>query len=1487
MPNKIKDPSEIKNSINGFDIASCHKYDNISIYITFPNLGSGIIAPMVASRDKSLEGLETDNNYTYLSKSLNDSNSGLIKQKNNNITAYSGSDINMYILALDISHGCDRNRAFSNSLKLPIPFKVAADDTAKDYISNMEQTILDNLLISQASAADFDIYTALFNYAKETINGSSTDISIVRKEGIVASIIRYAVSTIDKYNKVNIEDDELTYPATKWSLRDSTDKESLSALSSRVEFSELFEDNLMPDLYYIKIAEGRENAELSDVFVKPSVFYVINDDSSSRVYYSEELSNNIFNSLMIEGSSVPPSIEYKSTAITFGDMSRSIINTENYPEDQLQSVTGIDPYVYDMITGSGKRRTEFIDNKLLSDIDNMIVLTDETSTTEETKNISLVTPRPPFFNNGEYGCINYGDSYIFPIAFSDKYCLPFTGEGYLPVDTLPDGEYSRTEKYDHEGFYSLMGSMKEYIDILNKYVKDRYELTSSPFPEDNEDLINICENRDIIRFTDSDYYQSFDVPQSGRLVFADTADQLNYVLLWDLKDISDKDAAPDVSTAPMKEDYETDEEYQAVLKKYDNELTALDNFFNTRDSSINYLKKCMYGLGELPSEYFSYDSSKIHPVIMKTGIENIRSQPDSSYIKIKPDHGVSLLDTKTPSISTIMNNVNVSLSGEISPSSVFLPTSNLLSPDSKVIDILEMLYKIILQVENYIDDSILKTANAEDIDTPGGSYKVPSFTNPNSFVDLILNGNLSPDGYHLSDESIIMEESHKYFFSKLKSIFNNLVNNQTEKGKYLTSFYKKYKSYLSDPSIDLKTESENLIEYVLIPAINYCDCIIEILLAKDQEKYLFYTEYDGSYHYFKISGDMTKRGYWFYNLRKQYLLLISAVTVIQGHLEALLNYSVSISKKYSNKYTTSEVKNDKYFKAFSFYQQNGNPLYPILKEDLSLIDILELNPPVLNNISRLFPEDKFIYPISLEYSGSEPIDGSSVVLFPGMGVPDIDGLDLDEHRFFWDGSSVFTEISEDLDKELINTPFNKIRDIISSKADYIYKENSQLYIYSKNEDSYVPCSKEQIQDLVKSSSKSVPLVPDFIATGNIDAGFIFPFYDEGVNISASNLDIDALFEVNEPTSVSTSIDFSDGISYNYSAFQDSLRSKEIIHNFAAELFKQLTSELFLEQILVNPDVTMHVKIIGTSSPSPWLGKTPMTNSSLQGIMLRDMFSSFNITDADIIGELNNTSWLSFNIEDPTDIQKRNYNLFLSKRRAFYVAERILYELIDMIKQKYSNNLTLSVNGIELSLYGYTIKIVNSETEPSTTGVLFKLFDCYGVDSIFNRILYHTKEDNHINTTYVDALKIIGKVSYLKDQMNTIGYAKENIPMQFHIDFNNSKVSFSKDNINSLAIHIKNESGEIIYPYISHRTYNDDKTIDNKVKHYYGRFRNALLDNYGISDTDRNDKFDSTIMNESFQQNVYQQVKAIVEANLDALSANGILGNIYIIIENNN
>ena len=102
---------------------------------------------------------------------------------------------------------------------------------------------------------------------------------------------------------------------------------------------------------------------------------------------------------------------------------------------------------------------------------------------------------------------------------------------------------------------------------------------------------------------------------------------------------------------------------------------------------------------------------------------------------------------------------------------------------------------------------------------------------------------------------------------------------------------------------------------------------------------------------------------------------------------------------------------------------------------------------------------------------------------------------------------------------------------------------------------------------------------------------------------------------------------------------------------------------------------------------------------------------------DFASEIGGSDWKSFEYAGAPQIQVRNFNTFLSKRRAHYTARILFSALLEKIMELGNKTLlnTNVNNDIEYSISGedktYKIKIGMYDTKPA--GASFKLINAYG------------------------------------------------------------------------------------------------------------------------------------------------------------------------------
>lgn len=412
---KTKDPSEINNSINGFDILPCTGMIEGTIVVVIPNLGYGMLATTCARRGYNNKEVTPSSmlsfNINGLELGPTDETIGVdnTEAKKDSITVtISGSEIfaplngykpEMFSTVFKVNSMCDSGAATINNMILPLPFKVKPTG-GSSYIEEMKQ-----------ASYIHSIQALLLRAAHEiSKNAQSTTEEKLLIEGVSSVSMRSASYTVNTDKK------------NQWTSPGYTD-------NTRIEAIELYSDasTYLPDM----ISSGINIEGHNNIFVRPFVaIYTEGSTDKKRLYYSKRLDDIIARNMTIKGVDLPPIVTLDRNFYLL-DKQGSIQDPAwgtSIDKDEATELIGLDITDLDVLASTSTRRSYMMSNDVIHPIETVIRYNYSTLSDEE-QTIRLHTLRPPLLTNGDY-VIHNDKTYILP--FAKAYMLPIaSGEGVI------------------------------------------------------------------------------------------------------------------------------------------------------------------------------------------------------------------------------------------------------------------------------------------------------------------------------------------------------------------------------------------------------------------------------------------------------------------------------------------------------------------------------------------------------------------------------------------------------------------------------------------------------------------------------------------------------------------------------------------------------------------------------------------------------------------------------------------------------------------------------------------------------------------------------------------------------------------------------------------------------------------------------------------------------------------------------------------------
>jgi hypothetical protein len=733
------------------------------------------------------------------------------------------------------------------------------------------------------------------------------------------------------------------------------------------------------------------------------------------------------------------------------------------------------------------------------------------------------------------------------------------------------------------------------------------------------------------------------------------------------------------------------------------------------DQSRTYLNEM---LGECrPSGYASIlNEDNIHRTITIRDTVKIKGNNDSE--KLKAVIGTKLDDMEggnTESINPTHNSVPVSID-----TGNTIKVGNLLD---KLINVQDISSVIIIQqlihgmsTIAYDISNLMKKTSIQVID--GAIIPAPTWI----------------DEAPVSIEPIIID---------LLAIIEDISSSFSNTDGIITGINNELKAIIKgEKPIEAIVESaEAIIEYST-DVIFYTDYCIKMAMYRQANSTVFYSTASGNSYHITVPDECTIRGLWYYNMRKTYMLWISSFTLLKSIAEQI--FTIICSFKYA--FLPKPVKDIEGTKNptkqldVSLFTSGESICYPILEEDIEIdIAMKETTIPVCG-ITNLFGSNSMYYNITGKIAPQTELTVDTIPLL-GIGAAD-EGPPFPD---FVDGTQVHKQFivrnkgyENDPGIDAIDTKFDYLRNTFSSRDYMIRKDNTTHYLnetgdgietIALNETGYTGI----LTSINKGGKAIINKVEGLDFTGKIDCSTILPYLSDIRQALSPTSPVDIDFKSGMPYSIGLNWTETEILAAIHNITTNPTKAISTMNGAANEIQSLLSNKKILGMLYDNPSsIKFIIPFLGFADAS--ISSTnDMCESALMayvfhtlGFVLKDEYLSGGIVnEGAIASSIGSIEWANNATTDPD--WKLNYNLFLSKRRAYVVALYTLYKLI--------SRGTWTVGE-------YTVSI-------STTPVIpphyyKKIFHCYGFGSMFgNSGITHLGSTNELvkaqRTTYVSKM----------------------------------------------------------------------------------------------------------------------------------------------------
>ncbi len=249
MSNRSNDATIRNNTTNALMIDDCSTIDDVDIILFYPIFGTGVVIPLLETRDDT---------------------AGASPQ-----CAYGGYNEKLFVTSIPSTKPCDTTESQASTMESFIPIRI-------------ESSLFDENSSPLTACKPYaPILNALGEISQEI--AESDEITKTLK-GIVGS---YLTTILDlhnpNYNELIGNNNITKYTHPPFTYKQISGIESLQSVKSYTMFSQNYQTSL----------------------IAPSILFSIRDSNGTRsIYFSKKLQDEIIKSLVISGSSTPPTVQY-------------------------------------------------------------------------------------------------------------------------------------------------------------------------------------------------------------------------------------------------------------------------------------------------------------------------------------------------------------------------------------------------------------------------------------------------------------------------------------------------------------------------------------------------------------------------------------------------------------------------------------------------------------------------------------------------------------------------------------------------------------------------------------------------------------------------------------------------------------------------------------------------------------------------------------------------------------------------------------------------------------------------------------------------------------------------------------------------------------------------------------------------------------------------------------------------------------------------
>jgi len=1369
---KILDPSDIHNQVNGLDIAECCKISEGMLFFVFPNLGYGFIAHMLmpepvgsTTTAKFIDPKPIHSHEITEQKVPEGSGQKVIWIGQSYFVPLEGVDRSMFVSRCSINRVCEQESTLDEPFKLPIPIRVIPQgnpetiDAIKTHPSvkyrqfgllHANLQLLDDPDLS-ADAAVGDLTEGAV--ASEILRSASSLYG--NRKPSSTPITETDPDTGETQTLAPAED--ATADPTKWSgNRDITGSE-------RVEYAHLFDQLEESELFDVFAKSGFATEDTA--FLRPSVLVMIRDSSTNtyKAFYNKELSDEILGQIKITGTSEAPMIEFDQTVrlIDRGEGGSWPTWSSNATLSDLPSLSG---QVFAILRGQVMGTVEdFVMSGATPSLTGFYTHDYGTGTPQAASlSVTLVTQRPPFASAGEM------------FKYHGGTMVPFSGSYVLPVSTLSgiisDRDMINNLMYKHpesaaeiepnvaktipyrEGFTTLARAVGLFGDLLAAArnlkpgilaeVRSDEHLWTTLTPALSQDI-------ECARLTlppsagdCNGQWVPWTVQESWESWLASSPD-VDSPFLVVCPDDMGRAISQDVINIPDANELESSQ-------SADHFTSLLDVLYSAESRTVP----------------LSIDLTRTKRTITQQAAQTLKSNLGGDSVEATTGACLSILGG-SPDPGKIepmhySNPITINESGTFSLSSLVgsfatYARGTRVSTLRKMLDqIPNIMANICKLYENTIiwvdaDGSIMEPEPLWNCLDPKPSFltsDMPEGADPLSTMKVLQVGfqvgtASETDLASLAGADAAAAQTLNASFNAAKQVFAQLDSGDITPNQY---------SNMCDGLISVLVEAHNRLE-LTSHSIYYGDvlgmtvpCIQTVEGGAEVVKL------------FTMFGSPMTYGFWFYNTRKLYMLWLSAISIALSIITEALHLAVSFKSGFYPKALIEGEQNEplqKPFQVYGFRTAGNDPCYPIVKED---IDLTALSQQLsLNEIQDVFDAGTLTYTLTCDIPQKASIELQPVP-FLGFGGPeDLDFEESQDHYWalhpFYEQDDIAAALEESSADEIFSPLIERF-----SASDFMALESGTLRYVGPDGDETMtaaPASYQNILEAIKAgNTTTLSSVLKRSVMGTIDFSSIFPYIDDRhISGSDDGIPIPVNFNSGMPWKIPDAIVPVAGAS-PAANFADTLMTYLTVTKTGPGNTTQMPDGT--EPILM--DAVNQLRMLLTSVSSDGL-KLAINAEDISEIKMLIPFAGF-ADMADDGGALNayvfqalgyplkatyldngkvnvsaiaaliaSSVWNSgsevtgYRVADGLADPGRqnwsmNYNVFLSKRRAYLVAAWIIAKFIQMQTDSESGG---SAKGFNIPGTTWYVRLATGSTLPAEgpkVKILRNVVCCYGFGSHF-------------------------------------------------------------------------------------------------------------------------------------------------------------------------